>query len=81
MDLEVQIKTNNDVLDIAKEKNISFVRLQFVDILGTPKNIIIPTNRLEEALEDGMPFDGSSVAGYATIRNLTKLQNLTQTVL
>ena len=73
MDLEVQIKTNNDVLDIAKEKNISFVRLQFVDILGTPKNIIIPTNRLEEALEDGMPFDGSSVAGYATIEESDKI--------
>ncbi|MCX6666707.1 MAG: type I glutamate--ammonia ligase [Euryarchaeota archaeon] len=73
MDLEAQIKTNNDVLDIAKEKNISFVRLQFVDILGTPKNIIIPTNRLEEALEDGMPFDGSSVAGYATIEESDKI--------
>jgi glutamine synthetase len=73
MDLEVQTKTNNDVLDIAKEKNISFVRLQFVDILGTPKNIVIPANRLEEALEDGMPFDGSSVAGYATIEESDKI--------
>jgi len=73
MELEVQIKTSNDVLDIAKEKNIAFVRLQFVDILGTPKNIIIPVNRLEEALEDGIPFDGSSVAGYATIEESDKI--------
>ena len=73
MELEVQIKTNNDVVDIAKEKNIAFVRLQFVDILGTPKNIIIPASRLEEALEDGIPFDGSSVAGYATIEESDKI--------
>jgi glutamine synthetase len=73
MELEIQIKTSNDVLDIAKEKNIAFVRLQFVDILGTPKNIIIPASRLEEALEDGIPFDGSSVAGYATIEESDKI--------
>ena len=73
MELEAQIKTNDDVLDIAKEKNIAFVRLQFVDILGTPKNIIIPASRLEEALEDGIPFDGSSVAGYATIEESDKI--------
>jgi glutamine synthetase len=73
MELEVQIKTSNDVVDIAKEKNIAFVRLQFVDILGTPKNIIIPASRLEEALEDGIPFDGSSVAGYATIEESDKI--------
>jgi len=73
MDLAYHIKTNDDVLNVAKENNIKFIRLQFVDILGTPKNIVIPANRLEEALEDGMPFDGSSVAGYATIEESDKI--------
>jgi len=67
------IKNENDVLNIVKEQNIVFIRLQFVDILGNPKNIIIPANRLEEALEDGIPFDGSSVAGYATIEESDKI--------
>ncbi len=51
---------------IHKEK-VLFIRLQFVDILGMPKNIVIPTSRMEEAFMEGIAFDGSSIAGYATI--------------
>ena len=56
-----------DVLNIVKKEKVLFVRLQFVDILGMPKNIVIPPSRLDEALDKGIPFDGSSIAGYATI--------------
>ena len=50
-----------------QENNIRFVRLQFVDILGHPKNITIPVDSLDLAFKEGVNFDGSSVAGYATI--------------
>ncbi|PKK86248.1 MAG: type I glutamate--ammonia ligase [Thermoplasmata archaeon HGW-Thermoplasmata-1] len=50
-----------------EEANVHFVRLQFVDILGSPKNIVIPANRIEEAFDSGINFDASSIAGYATI--------------
>ena len=43
--------TKEDVLNIVKKEKVLFVRLQFIDILGMPKNIVIPPNRLEEALE------------------------------
>jgi len=56
-----------DVFRSIEDAHVEFVRLQFVDILGFPKNIVIPVERLEPALEDGVMFDGSSVAGYATI--------------
>ncbi|PNX45969.1 MAG: glutamine synthetase, partial [Thermoplasmata archaeon M8B2D] len=69
----MNIKTNEDVLKIAKKEKVIFIRLQFVDILGMPKNIVIPLNRLEEALNDGMPFDASSIAGYATIEESDKI--------
>lgn len=68
-----KIKTKEDVINIAKKEKILFVRLQFVDILGVPKNIVIPPSRLEEALEKGIPFDGSSIAGYATIEESDKI--------
>ena len=68
-----KIKTKEDVLNIAKKEKILFVRLQFVDILGMPKNIVIPPSRLEEALDKGIPFDGSSIAGYATIEESDKI--------
>jgi len=63
----------NNILSIAKKENVIFVRLQFIDILGFPKNIVIPLSRLEEALDEGMPFDGSSIAGYATIEESDKI--------
>jgi len=65
--------TKNDVITIAKKEKIIFVRLQFVDILGMPKNIVIPLSRLEEALDNGIPFDASSIAGYATIEESDKI--------
>jgi len=79
--MEVESKTGdnishvdeNNILSIAKSENVIFVRLQFIDILGFPKNIVIPLNRLEEALDEGMPFDGSSIAGYATIEESDKI--------
>jgi glutamine synthetase len=68
-----QVKNKNDVLAIAKENNILFIRLQFVDILGAPKNIVIPAARLEEALDEGIPFDASSIDGYSTIEESDKI--------
>jgi len=67
------ITTKKEILNIAKKEKIIFVRLQFVDILGLPKNIVIPASRLEEALDNGIPFDASSVAGYATIEESDKI--------
>ncbi|MEN6329788.1 MAG: type I glutamate--ammonia ligase [Methanobacteriaceae archaeon] len=47
-----------------------FVRLQFVDIHGTPKNMAVPlvkADDFEDVLKDGLLFDGSSVAGFVNI--------------
>jgi glutamine synthetase len=65
--------SKEDVLNISKKEKVLFVRLQFVDILGMPKNIVIPPSRLEEALDYGIPFDGSSIDGYATIEESDKI--------
>jgi len=71
--MDIQVKNKNDALNIVNENDIIFIRLQFVDILGMPKNIVIPSSRLEEALDEGMPFDASSIAGYATIEESDKI--------
>ncbi len=63
----------NDIIEIIKKEKVLFVRLQFIDILGMPKNIVIPPTRLEESLDKGIPFDGSSIAGYATIEESDKI--------
>jgi glutamine synthetase len=56
-----------EILERVKEDNVRFVSLQFTDIVGTIKNVTIPVGRLEEAIEKGVWFDGSSVEGFARI--------------
>ena len=50
-----------------EERNIRFIRLWFTDILGLPKSFDITPGELDEALEEGMGFDGSSIEGFARI--------------
>ncbi|HUC90630.1 MAG TPA: type I glutamate--ammonia ligase [Paenibacillus sp.] len=59
--------TKEDILRIAKEENVRFIRLQFTDLLGTIKNVEIPLSQLEKALDNKMMFDGSSIEGYVRI--------------
>jgi glutamine synthetase len=58
--------TNNkrDVIKIAKERNVRFVRLVFADIFGVSKNVSIPATELEAALEGRITFDGGSIDGF-----------------
>jgi glutamine synthetase len=55
------------VLNMARENDVRFIRLWFTDILGFLKSFAITISELEEALEEGMGFDGSSIEGYARI--------------
>ncbi len=59
--------TKEDVLRLAKEEGIRFVRLQFTDILGSPKNVDLSITQLEKALDGGCMFDGSSIDGFVRI--------------
>ena len=36
--------SREDILRIAKEENVRFIRLQFTDLLGTIKNVEIPVS-------------------------------------
>lgn len=56
-----------EVLERVEADDVKFVSLQFTDIVGTIKNVAIPIGRLEEAMEKGVWFDGSSIEGFARI--------------
>ncbi len=60
-------ESQQDVLKLAKERNVKFIRLWFTDILGMLKSFAITVEELKGALEDGMGFDGSSIEGFARI--------------
>ncbi|HEY2554315.1 MAG TPA: glutamine synthetase family protein [Candidatus Cybelea sp.] len=53
-----------DVLKIAREEDVRFVRLVFADIFGVSKNVSIPVDRLDDALEGRITFDGGSIDGF-----------------
>ena len=46
---------------------VKFLRLQFTDIQGQPKNVAVPVEQAEKALTEGIWFDGSSIQGFARI--------------
>ena len=56
--------TKEDIFRIVEEEDIAFIRLQFCDIFGVPKNIAIASSQLERALNNECVFDGISVEGF-----------------
>jgi len=58
----------NYVLKTASERGVRMVRLWFTDVLGNLKSFAISQNELENALNDGMTFDGSSIDGFSRIQ-------------
>ena len=63
----MRCETKNDVVKLVKEKNISFIQFWFTDVLGILKSFAVTPSELEEGLEEGMGFDGSSIEGFARI--------------
>ncbi len=55
------------VLQSCREQDVKFIRLWFTDILGFLKSFAITVEELEEALDEGKGFDGSSIEGFARI--------------
>ncbi len=56
-----------EILKTLKSENVTFLRMQFTDILGHNKNIEVPASQFEKALDGELMFDGSSVQGFTRI--------------
>ncbi|HEO5404775.1 TPA: type I glutamate--ammonia ligase [Streptococcus agalactiae] len=61
--------TAEDIRREVKEKNVTFLRLMFTDILGVMKNVEIPATdeQLDKVLSNKAMFDGSSIEGFVRI--------------
>ncbi len=55
------------VLEMARENAVQFVDMQFTDINGNLKAVTIPVHKLEDAIDNNVWFDGSSVKGFMRI--------------
>ncbi len=56
------------VLRTVEERGIRFVQLWFTDVLGRHKAFHVTPAELEDALEEGMTFDGSAIDGFSRVR-------------
>ena len=60
-------ETRRKALARSQDENVEFVLLWFTDIEGHLKSFAITPQELEDALDDGMGFDGSSITGFNAI--------------
>ena len=56
-----------EVIERCRRDNVAFVRLQFTELYGQSKNVSIPVDELEKALDNELMFDGSSIRGFKRI--------------
>ena len=72
------------MLERIEQDGVKFIRLQFSDLMGQPKNVAIPVSQAEKALTDGIGFDGSSIEGFVRIEEsdmILKPDTATYTIL
>jgi len=60
---ELQIK----ILEEVQRQDVKLVSLQFVDLFGALKSVTIPIEHLQEAIDEGHGFDGSTIEGFVRI--------------
>lgn len=65
--LDAKQFTRDDIKGFINEYNIKFIKLQFVDINGQVKNISIPSEQIDKALNNEIMLDGSSIKGFRSI--------------
>jgi glutamine synthetase len=60
-------EARREALKRLQEENVDFLLLWFTDIEGHLKSFAVTPAEVEEALNDGMGFDGSSITGFNAI--------------
>ena len=62
------MKTENDVVQLIKDKDVKFVDFRFTDTRGKMQHVTADASCIdEELLSEGYAFDGSSIAGWKGI--------------
>jgi len=67
---KIIVMTKSEVLRIAQQEEVQFLRMQFTDIMGQIKNVEIPSPQFSMALDSQVLFDGSSIEGFSRTREL-----------
>ncbi len=65
--------TKEDIYKIVDEEDVEFIRMQFCDILGKPKNLAITMSQLDKILSNECTFSAAPVEGYEECTGLVTL--------
>jgi len=66
--VDVNEQQRDYVLRSVEERGVRLIRLWFTDVLGNLKSLAISPPELDNALSDGMTFDGSSIDGFSRVQ-------------
>ena len=59
--------TITELMQFIGDNDIKFIRLAFCDIFGVQKNIAIMADQLPHAIDSGVSFDASAIAGFGNV--------------
>lgn len=59
--------TEREVIEFVEENDVKFIRLAYIDLFGTMKNIAIMPTQLSRAFDGGISFDASAVKGFGDV--------------
>ncbi|MHB9112763.1 MAG: glutamine synthetase family protein [Thermoleophilia bacterium] len=57
----------DQVIKTVLEQDVKFIRFWFTDVMGILKSFAVTASEVENAFDNGMGFDGSSITGYQDI--------------
>lgn len=60
-------QTKTEVLELAQKAGVRFIKMQFTDVNGFIKAVTIPVEKLSDAIDHNVWFDGSSIEGFTRI--------------
>lgn len=59
--------TKQDIIQIVKDEDVEFIRLQFTDMFGDFKNMAVTTSQLDKVLENRCVFNSSMIEGFLSV--------------
>jgi glutamine synthetase len=59
--------SSQELVALVERLGVRFIDLQFTDIVGVVKNLTVPVQQVNDALDHGIWFDGSAIEGFARV--------------
>jgi glutamine synthetase len=60
------------IQSLISQHGVFSLQLVFKDLAGRPKNLLVPADLIKNVLEDGIGFDGCSIAGFGKVNDSDK---------